>query len=131
MNSWYATNVDGGAVRLGDAGRKAALRHLRRQHARGRIDLAELEERSDAVRSARTHGDLGPVFADLRPVRGGRRSRLYRRGPVPFPLFPLLVIAGIVLATPGHVPWIALGVAAVVLLVLAPRRRRHRGRWAC
>jgi hypothetical protein len=125
--SWYDTQV-----RLGDAERKAALRDLRRQHARGRIDLGELEERSDAVRSARTQGDLGPVFADLRPVRAQRGPRMYRRGPFPvFPLFPVLVIAGIVLAITGHVPWIALGIAAFVLLVLAPRRRRHRSGWAC
>ncbi len=125
MNSWYDTNL-----RLGDAERKAALRDLRRQHARGRIDDVELDERSDAVRTARTHGDLGPVFADLRPLRSPR-ARLYRRARVPFPLFPLLVIGAIVLAVTGHFPWIPLIVVAVLLLVFAPWRRRHWGRWAC
>lgn len=133
MNSWYAGNLNTGNLRLGDAERKAALRDLRRQHARGRIDDVELDERSDAVRTARTHGDLGPVFADLRPLRSPR-ARLYRRARVPFPLFPLLVIGLVVLAITGHFPWLALIIVAAVLVLVAPRRRRywgHRGRWAC
>ncbi len=133
MNSWYTGNLNTGNLRLGDAERKAALRDLRRQHARGRIDDAELDERSDAARTARTHGDLGPVFADLRPLRSPRR-RVYRARWLPFPLFPLLFIGLIVLAVTGHFPWLALLIAAVVLVVLVPRRRRywgHWGRWAC
>jgi hypothetical protein len=132
MNRWYAGKFEAGHVRLGDAERKAALRDLRRQHARGRIDGAELEERSDAVRTARTHGDLGPVFADLHPLHP--RPRLYRARWLPFPLFPFLLIGGIVLAATGHFPWIPLIVLAVVLLVFAPRRRGpwgHWGHWAC
>ena len=127
MSSWYTGNPYAGNLRLGDAERKAALRDLRRQHARGRIDSAELEERSDAVRTARTHGDLGPVFADLRPLLSPR-PRLYRRAWLPFPLLPFLLIGAIVLAVTGHFPWVPLIVLAVVLVVFLPRRR-HWGHW--
>ncbi|MET3963334.1 Flp pilus assembly protein TadB [Marmoricola sp. OAE513] len=119
------------SIRLSDRDRRAALRGLAREHRRGRIDAAELAERTDAVKTARTHGDLEPVFADL-AVRP--RAGHFRRGPVPFPfpfpVLPLLIIA-IVLAATGHVPWIALVVVAAVLVLTAPLRWRHRARWAC
>jgi hypothetical protein len=113
------------ALRLSDRDRKTAVRTLHREHRRGRIDAAELDERLDAVATARSHGDLGPVFADLAgtPVR---RGPAFRRGPFPFPLLPLLII-GIVIAATGSVPWVPIVVAAVLILVFAPWRRR---RWA-
>jgi hypothetical protein len=127
MNAWtYA------ALRLSDRDRKGAVRRLEREHRRGRIDKAELEERLDGVASARTRGDLGPVFADLvgLPVPRGPQSLGFRhhhgRRLVRLPVLALLVI-GIV-------------VAAVLILVFAPwRRRRWVGRrhaityqhWAC
>jgi hypothetical protein len=125
MNHWSQPSL-----RLSDRDRRAALRRLSRERARDRIDASELGERVDAVRSARTHGDLAPVFSDLAPVFGGGPG--FRRG-FPFPLLPLLVL-GIVVAATGHVGWIAIAVAAVLILVFAPWRRRrgfaHRS-WAC
>jgi len=124
-------------VRLSDGDRKAALRRLRAHHRRGRIDGVELEERTDAVGFARNHGDLRTVFADLEPVgpvRGPRGPWAFRRGWFPlFPVFPLLVIVAIVIAATGHIPWVPIVILAVLLLVVAPWRRRRWGNagWAC
>ena len=66
-------------LRISDADRATALDLLSEQYAVGRLDKDEFDERSDAVWSAKTQGDLAPVFADLpwrsppaavRPVRG-------------------------------------------------------------
>lgn len=127
------------ALRIGDRERRQVLKSLTRQHTRGRIDGAELAERTDAVQTARTFGDLQAVLSDL--GWGPRRSFAYdarpvrrygRRSPVLFPLFPLLVIA-IVLAATGTIPWLAVAVAAAVLLLLVPWRRHRSGGpgWAC
>jgi hypothetical protein len=81
-------------LRLSDGDRTRARKRLVREHRRGRIDATELEERLDAVATARSHGDLAPVFADLDPyaaARGGgpgprgRRYRPARSVPVPVP----------------------------------------------
>lgn len=122
-------------IRLSDRDRRAALRRLRAHHRRGRIDGMELEERTDAVGFARNHGDLRAVFTDLEP--GGRPFGppfVARRGWFPFfPVFPLLLVAAIIVAATGHVPWVPLVILAVLLLVVAPwRRRRWAGRgYAC
>ena len=52
-------------LRLGDADRQQALEVLGEHYAQGRLDRDELDERSDAVWTAKTHGDLSPLFADL------------------------------------------------------------------
>jgi len=132
-------------IRLSDGDRKAALRRLRRHHRSGRIDGVELEERTDAIGFARNRGDLRTVFTDLEPFGPplrGRAPYAVRRGWFPlfplFPLVPLLVVVAIVVAATGHVPWVALGILAFLLLVVAPLRfgllrRRWGGRagWAC
>ncbi|HEX4190892.1 MAG TPA: DUF1707 domain-containing protein [Marmoricola sp.] len=130
-------------LRLSDRDRARARKRLAREHRRGRIDAGELDERLDAVASARTRGDLGAVFADLLPVVAVQhlaRRHGFRRGRLAFPLLPLLVIAIIVAAT-GHLPWLAVGIVAAVLVVSAPFRFAHRlhqrarwshgARWAC
>lgn len=58
-------------LRLSDADREAAVDQLGEQYAVGRLAKDEFDERSDAVWSAKTRGDLAPVFADL-PVRAGK-----------------------------------------------------------
>ena len=64
------------SLRISDADRQAAVDLLGEQYAVGRLTRDEFDERSDAVWSAKTQGDLAPVFADL-PVQlrrpGGRR----------------------------------------------------------
>ena len=61
-------------LRIGDADRETAVGALGEQYAHGRISKDELDERSDAVWSAKTRGDLSPLFADL-PVDPAGRLR--------------------------------------------------------
>jgi hypothetical protein len=120
-------------LRLSDRERARARRRLTSAHRRGRIDAAELTERLDAVGTARTRGDLEPVIGDLLPQAASpsyRRGPGFGRFPFPFPLLPLVVIAIVVAAT-NHVPWIAIGVLAAVLVLTAPWRWSRRARWAC
>jgi hypothetical protein len=133
MNGYYAATDQ---VRLSEGDRKAAVRRLRSHHRRGRIDGIELEESTDAVGFARNHGDLRTVFADLEPYAAAPfrgRGPALRRGWFPFfPVLPLLVVVAVVVAVSGHVPWIPLAIAAFLLLVVAPWRRRRWGAgYAC
>lgn len=118
-------------LRIGDAEREQALGVLGEQYALGRISKDELDERSDAVWSARTRGDLRPVFADL-PVRTpgarGERPRPSRPARPRLPLVPVLVLLG-VLTVLTHLPWVLLGLV-VWFVVLRPHRRQWHGRGA-
>lgn len=82
------------AMRIGDADREEAVALLGEQYALGRLSKDEYDERSDAAWSARTQGDLAPLFADLplrRPAATPPEPR--RRGPrLPVPLIALLVL---------------------------------------
>jgi hypothetical protein len=53
------------ALRIGDAERDAAATDLGEHYAAGRLTLDELNERLDAVFSAKTHGQLTRLMADL------------------------------------------------------------------
>jgi len=99
-------------LRLSDADREAAVERLGEQYAVGRLTKDEFDERSDAVWSARTQGDLAPVFADLpwrsppapqagsgpRPGWGPRWGP--RWAPPLLPLVFLLVVLTIVFKVP-------------------------------
>ncbi|MFA1538741.1 DUF1707 SHOCT-like domain-containing protein [Actinomadura monticuli] len=52
-------------IRIGDAERDAVMGALHDHFAEGRLDRAELDERLDAVLSARTRGDLRTLVKDL------------------------------------------------------------------
>lgn len=124
MSEYYWSSSE---LRLSDRERGAAVRRLRHHHKRGRIDAIELEERVDAVGFARNRGDVQRVFADLEAPFRRRGPWALRRGWFPFfPIIPLLWIAAIVIAVTGHVPWVPLVILAVLLLVVAPWRRRRR-----
>lgn len=88
------------SMRISDADREAAVRLLGEQFAEGRLDKDEFDERSDAAWSARTWGDLDPLFLDL-PVRSPRTPAPVPTGgphaPAPrsgrgFPVVPVLVL---------------------------------------
>ncbi|MES9541623.1 DUF1707 domain-containing protein [Actinomadura sp. NPDC000600] len=53
------------ALRIGDAERDAVMVALHDHFAEGRLDRAELDERLEAVLSARTRGDLRAIVRDL------------------------------------------------------------------
>lgn len=95
-------------LRISDADRESAVDLLSEQYALGRLSKDEFDERSDAVWSARTQGDLAPIFADL-PVGSPRRvsvaQRRSRRWPVP--LAPV-VLAIVALAVLTHLPFVLL-----------------------
>lgn len=114
-------------LRISDADRESAVNLLSEQYALGRLSRDEFDERSDAVWSARTQGDLAPVFADL-PVRSTPRpTRLPAGAPHrprwwPVPLAPVLA-ALVLLTVLTHLPFVLLFVVLLVCL----GRWRHAG----
>jgi uncharacterized membrane protein len=125
------------SLRISDADRATALDLLSEQYAVGRLDKDEFDERSDAVWSAKTQGDLAPVFADL-PVRSpalparpagrgspwgpGRTSgRGPRWGPPLLPLVFLLVLLTIL----TKVPFVLLLVGLWFVFGWRHHARRH------
>ncbi|GAA0559489.1 DUF1707 SHOCT-like domain-containing protein [Actinomadura livida] len=52
-------------MRIGDTERDAVMVALHDHFAAGRLDRGELDERMDAVLSAKTRGDLRPLVRDL------------------------------------------------------------------
>jgi hypothetical protein len=109
-------------LRISDADREAAVDLLGEQYAVGRLTKDEFDERSDAVWSARTRGDLAPVFADL-PVRSPALPARTGRRPSPpaprwapprtsrwaVPLLPVLLVL-IAIAVVAQVPFLLLAI---------------------
>jgi hypothetical protein len=122
------------SLRVGDAERDAVGEVLRREHVNGRIDAVEFQERLERSLVARTYADLDALVADLPGAEPRRDHRARRRTVWPWPLglVPLLLIA--MIATRGHVLWLAFPFFA--LFVLRPlvwrswgRGYRGYGRW--
>jgi len=121
-------------LRISDADREEAVALLGEQYAVGRLDKDEFDERSDAVWSARTRGDLAPVFADLptgttrAPARVVPRAVARPRPGFPARLFVPVLFAVIALTVLTHLPFVLLGL--VLWFVLARHGvLRHPG-WA-
>jgi hypothetical protein len=95
------------SLRVGDAERDAVGEILRREHVNGRIDAAEFHERLDRSLTAKTYADLDALVADLPGAERPRTRRAHAWTPWPWPLglVPLIVIA--LIATGGHVLWLA------------------------
>jgi hypothetical protein len=91
-------------LRASDAEREATVAKLRRAHADGRIDTAELEERVARAYAARTTDELARLVVDL-PAERPRLQPGPRTGWSLPRVVPLLVIVAIVVgaATHGHV----------------------------
>jgi hypothetical protein len=83
------------ALRASDAEREEIAERLRRATAEGRLLAEELEERLGAALTARTHGELDALVADLPGPRSERRTG---RFPVPrtVPEFALAVLLAMV-----------------------------------
>jgi hypothetical protein len=122
----------GADLRLGDADRDAAIARLSEHYAAGRLDKEELDERSDAVWTAKTRADLAPIFADLGPTqsereRGGRgyRGPWGRRGWLPVPFVPVLFLL-IALTVLTHIPFVLLAFLGCAFVFSRRRRGSHR-----
>jgi hypothetical protein len=140
--------MDDQRIRLSDAERDAAAADLGEHFAQGRLTAEEHDERLGAIWSAKTRGEIGPIFRDLPSAYAGvaepaptgqawRPPAYWNAGPrvwtttravqrrVPTPLFVILAIL-VVLTVIAHLPFILLG-----LLVWAFVATRHRGapRW--
>lgn len=117
-------------LRLTDAERDAAIARLGEHYAVGRLDKDEFDERSDAVWSARTHGQLTPVFADLErhpervPHAAARRPASSRRRGFAVPWMPVLAVL-VVLTVVTHLPFLLL---ALCVWCFVGHRSRHPGR---
>ncbi len=124
-------------LRLSDAERQAAVDQLGEQFAVGRLTREEFDERSDAVWSAKTQGDLSPLFADLparapraasgpsRGAPGGGRARPFigvRR--VLVPLFVVLLVLTVI----THLPLVLIAVG-VWFFVGHRRWHQHHEAW--
>ncbi|NEA21834.1 DUF1707 SHOCT-like domain-containing protein [Actinomadura bangladeshensis] len=81
-------------IRIGDAERDAVMVALHDHYAEGRLDRGELDERLDAVLSAKTRGDLRTLVKDLPSPTG-----LPEQEKTPALGAPLM------LGGPGHPAW--------------------------
>ncbi|TYK46029.1 DUF1707 SHOCT-like domain-containing protein [Actinomadura decatromicini] len=85
-------------IRIGDAERDAVTLALHDHFAAGRLDRAELDERLDAVLSARTRGDLRALVRDLPSPTG-------LPDPGPAPAVSWEQGAAVMFGGPGHPAW--------------------------
>jgi hypothetical protein len=136
-------------LRASDADRERVAKFLREQHAVGRLDHDELEERLERAYRAVTMGDLDRLIGDLpQPSRPASRYVAPRRRPpsrlllpvglaalvafagptVAFVLFAVMAAAGLAVMVSVFAIGMALGPFLVValLVMLALRRRRPR-----
>jgi hypothetical protein len=101
-------------VRIGDAERESAVSALGEHYAAGRLTKEEFDERAAVAWSARTSGDVAPLFTDLPqlqapPVRRAQPRRgSWRLAMGLWWVFVLLMV----LAVAGQVPWFAFAIFA-------------------
>jgi len=116
-------------LRAGDADREAVGQALRRHHADGRIDTEELQDRISRCFSARTHGELDALIADL-PREPSAGPRLPRHLPgrawltVLVPIVILLVVVGPATHTHRHTLWPLLLLAFIATRIVRGWRLR-------
>jgi DUF1707 SHOCT-like domain len=114
-------------LRAGDREREAVGEILRQQHAEGRLDNEEFQQRIERCLAAKTYAELDELLTDLpgpETERPARPTSARRRRPLPFALLPLAVIAAIALSG-GHLIWLA--VPLFFLFVVRPRAWRSAG----
>jgi hypothetical protein len=122
-------------LRASDADRDAAVDRLAAHGAAGRLDPAELEQRTAAALRARTAGELEALEADLpalpqRPARAERGPRMPELGRfrVYLPVMTLLVAIWAVTGADYFWPvWPALGWGIALLGPGSCSRSRSRG----
>jgi Domain of unknown function (DUF1707) len=86
-------------LRVSDADRDAAVTELSQHFQAGRLDAAELDDRTGRALRARVRGDLEPLLADLpRPPAGPSQPVSAGRPPLARALVPVLIAAVLVTA---------------------------------
>jgi hypothetical protein len=128
-------------LRISDAERAEIADHLSKHYSDGRLDQAEFDERVDQAMRAKTQSDLSGLFDDLpSPDEPGAsqtsktskvvpRRRDERGHRHPSLLFLVLII--VIAIALGHalvqlyVPWLLIGLIAVLWLVYGPGQH-HR-----
>jgi hypothetical protein len=103
-------DTTGGRVRVSDADRDAVVTELGRHFQAGRLDAAELDDRTGLALRAKVRGDLDPLLADLpRAAAGPPPASAPGRPPLARALVPVLIAAVLVTAalTAGalHAGW--------------------------
>jgi uncharacterized protein DUF1707 len=91
-------------VRVSDAERESVAERLRKAHAEGRLDTAELEERVARCYAAKTRAELEPLVADLPGGRLGPRGRTPRAFVFPPLVLVALLFAAFAVFGAGHYP---------------------------
>lgn len=136
---WWATRStpDPGAMRVSNDEREAVVTALITHWSDGRLDEPTFDERAARARTAVTRADLDRLLWDLPardlmhgvPDMGRRRQRRFASPTILLLVaFFLVVLGAITAAANPHVPWLVLGLIAVVLTGRS-RRRHHRHRF--
>jgi hypothetical protein len=126
-------------IRASDGDREEIAEILRDQHAEGRLDTDEMQERIDACYQAKTVGELDQLLEGLpRGGAGAQQARPWSGLPRmrPFRLWPILIALVVLSAITGHAFfWIAIPLFFLATRFFAPRcgrgrRGRNSGAWA-
>ena len=92
-------------LRASDADRESTAALLRRGHAEGRLDTAELEERMERCYASRTLAELDGLVHDLAPPRAPARPRGRPGLLVLVPIAVALLVAAAATHGRGFVLW--------------------------
>jgi Flp pilus assembly protein TadB len=115
-------------MRISNTERNEIADILSKHFAEGRLDSDEFEERVGKVMSAKTRGDLAGLLDDL-PRLGPPPREPRRRRPIGYWILVLVlalfVASALAIPPHVHVPWLLIGIVALVLW----RKTRHRNRW--
>jgi hypothetical protein len=129
-------------LRVSDAERAEVADRLSKHYSEGRLDQAEFDQRVDQAMRAKTQSDLDGLFDDLplpdepepsETLDAGRVAPR-RRDQRPHHHHPVLLLALMVLVAVGlghalvqlYVPWLLIGLLAVVWLVYGPWQHHDR-----
>ena len=134
-------------IRLSDAEREAAAADLGEHFAQGRLTAEEHGERLEQIWTAKTRGEIAPIFRDLPSPyavaataaapspRTSGDDRYWASGPRPFrrgvPTPLLVVLAVLIVATVvTHLPLLVIGFGVFWFVVLRHRHPWHRRGYA-
>jgi len=129
-------------MRVSDAERAEVADRLSKHYSDGRLDEAEFNERIDQAMRAKTHADLSGLLTDLPAsepsgtAKAGQASGTAAPVPRPRPArrnhrfleLVLIVVVAVIawnILVHSFIPWLLVGVIAVLWLLYGPRRQRR------